>query len=52
MGYTAVLDGRTHATTTGHPVEVWSEDGRLVETVYGEPSLPLWDRVSGGDESP
>lgn len=40
----AVRNGQTHATVTGHPTHVC--DGRnwqVVETVSGEPSLPLWD---------
>jgi hypothetical protein len=40
----AVSYAQTHATVTGHPVHVvdarsWS----VLETVSGEPSLPLWD---------
>lgn len=34
----------THARITGHVVQIATRDPwRAVETISGEPSLPLWD---------
>lgn len=47
----ALVDARAHATVTGHPTEVWDDDGRLVERVYGEPALPLWGSIHPTERS-
>lgn len=41
------VDAKVHATVTGHPTEVWDDDGRVLERLYGEPALPLWGPVAG-----
>jgi hypothetical protein len=41
---TAVRHAQTHATVTGHPVHlVDARAWTVLETLSGEPSLPLWD---------
>lgn len=40
----SVSHAQVHATVTGHPVHVVSAlNWSVVETLSGEPSLPLWD---------
>ena len=40
----AAAHAQVHASVTGHPVHIVAcEDWAVVETVSGEPSLPMWD---------
>lgn len=39
----ALAHAQQHARVTGHVVVLADDRWQVADTVYGEPSLPLWD---------